>query len=268
MSAAVKVVQSAIQVDECVSYDLEIVDYDLLVQLMVEVTLGKAQHVSKILHLNRSITPRITVNAFESAASFLSKTNNGDVSHRDGWMFQVISWLSTLNDPKQIFSRVPHTRRHQSGLDGFSLVLKDGLDEIDHAIIFEEKATIYPRKQFKDKVLPELKNFESGNEESIITSEILSFEDKLAHIDIESVAEDILIKREIRYRVTMTTESMAHIQAAGKAGLFKGYKDVVCGAGVRRSGALMYSKNVRAWFEQLAQDCQNQLESLKAENNV
>lgn len=268
MTPAVQVSLCKDQIDECIAFDLTISDYDLLVKLIVEVTLGKATHVSKILNLNRATTESIRESAHRSALEFFTPTKNNETFHRDGWMFQVISWISTLSEPGKVFSRVPHMRKHQSGIDGFSLILNDELNQIDHAMIYEEKATNNPRKHFYSSVIPELIKFESGIEESIITSEILAFEDKLSHIDIEAAAGDLLVNRKIRYRISLTSENKFHNSKDGKKGLFNGYKDAVAGDDQRRIGVLMYNNDVRLWFDKLAQDCKQYLDQLIVDQHV
>lgn len=252
----------------CTSYDIQVNDYELMVDLIVQVAVGKSMHVQKIIHGEHNASRILTDRARLSALQYLMATKDTEIHHRDGWLFQVISWITTLNESGTVFSRLPQMRWSQTGLDGFSLVLSDDKKSIDHIIVYEEKATTNPRNQFSSKVLPELIALESGKDDSLIMHETLALEPVVGLVDIQSAAEALISGQGIHYRVSLTSQLISHCTNKQKSGLFKGYDEAVVGTASRRGAATMHHTNIREWFATVSLDCIQRLRDLLGDTNV
>src|SRR5690606_20103328 len=87
-----------------------------------------------------------------------------DVSRykRDGWLFQMITWVAMNQQYKaKIFKcQIPHPAPAHHGIDGLGILL-DESNAVEAILIAEDKYTENPRKSIKDEVWPEFEAYES-----------------------------------------------------------------------------------------------------------
>lgn len=78
--------------------------------------------------------------------SIINKLNTVGVYKRDGWLFQMISWIALkINLHSQygigkVFMNALHTAPAQHGIDGFALVIDDK-KMIKYVVLYEDKFT-------------------------------------------------------------------------------------------------------------------------------
>lgn len=94
--------------------------------------------------------PQVTLAAKKDAIALLSLKPDEKPWHRDGWMFQAISWIAAHNDGG-IAIRAPHLIKAHKGFDGLKLELSDA-GEVTAVVVFEDKATENPRATIRDDV--------------------------------------------------------------------------------------------------------------------
>jgi hypothetical protein len=184
---------------------------------------------------------------------------------RDGWIFQMISWIAVYieNSTEIILTQPPHDAPGQHGIDGLAVVL-DNTGQIKTIIITEDKCSSNPRPLIDTQVWPEFAAFEKGEFDNKMVSRVSAM---LNHVDeataLEMVNKDIFRYEIRRYRVG-TTPLPEHKGAVGRAELFKDYDGKVKGADVsRRYAATFENAAIRTWMEKFAKKIIVFLESKK-----
>ena len=109
----------------------KVVDMDLLAKWIAQLLMGNSVHITRIIE---GLAPHYANLRNEAIDSLVAKIDvpSGDkvaIYKRDGWLFQMISWIAlNMNlhasfKKEQIYMNVPHTAPAQQGIDGFALVL-------------------------------------------------------------------------------------------------------------------------------------------------
>lgn len=227
-----------------------VVDEDLLAQQIACVALGQSRHAQKILAGANLAPPPTSESAAHGAIALLTVTGV-DPWHRDGWMFQVMSWIAArLADPNAII-RYPHMILAHKGFDGLSLKVDEKTDKVVAAVIFEDKASDNPRTTIRDEVWPDFLQLEKGDRENVLVAEVTSLLETQRDIDPDSAIENVIWKSIRKYRVSITIGA-THTNEAGRRRLFKNYDEVVEGDLDRRHGETFYVESLRPWMAILA----------------
>jgi hypothetical protein len=227
-----------------------VVDEDELARHIARVALGQSRHVQKIL-MGSALTlqPTTTRNAADCAIELLT-VQGSDPSHRDGWMFQVISWVAAYKASPNGIIRAPHMIAADKGFDGLQLEL-DAAKKVSAAIIFEDKATINPRETIRGDVWPEFTAFETGKSENVLTAEVSALLSTQPGIDPDIAIQNIIWKSARRYRISITVGDQ-HRDEEGRRQLFKGFDNVVGGKLNKRQGETIYLPTLRQWMQSVA----------------
>lgn len=249
-----------------IDYEYEITNKDLLAEYVGELILGHYIHILYIINSLSSSSSAPPSRTIDFAIERLNVTKEVNIIHRDGWLFQMISWLvlAYRNLGNNFHTQHPHFAPAQHGIDGLSIVLKPD-NTIDKIIITEDKCTINPRDTVREQVLPEFKDFEDGKKDSALISVLSSL---IAHLDagavFQSVQNDIYNTDLRMYRIGITRED-SHQSLDGRRRLFKNYDDYVSGStSSRRSGATIYIDDMRNWMQDFSDKVVNYLESKKS----
>lgn len=218
----------------------------VLAKAVATVAVGQARHLSKILH-SGGIGPLPTsTGAVQSAISLL--TPGANVYHRDGWIFQVMSWLAAqMYAPRGLMS-TPQMMRADKGLDGLQIVM-DAANEVSAVVIFEDKATENPRKTVLQKVWPEFKKFEAGQYQNLLTASATDILERAGHPEPSEAVARILWSQVKQYRLSI---SDVRSTDASRADLLDGYATFVPGQPSRRRAEIFEVADVRVWMADLA----------------
>lgn len=236
-----------------------------LATLIAKVALGQAGHVSKILDGIGEVQTTAQNDVITSAIQMLTIQNDEDPWHRDGWMFQVMSWIAgRIANPKAI-SNPPQMILAQKGFDGIQLEF-DQLTGISAVIIFEDKATDNARSTICNKVWPEFKTIENGSNTNVLVAEVTGLLERQPSVDAYDVISKVIWKEVRNYKVSITIGNEHHSDE-GYSALFKGYDIAVSGDIKRRRGDTLYVAALRPWMEHIAKLTLNHLTELK-NNNV
>jgi hypothetical protein len=147
-------------------------DEGVLADQIAHVALGQSLHVQRILTGANIAAPPTTATTAAGAIKLLS-VSGVDPWHRDGWMFQAMSWIAARVKSPDGVIRPPHMIHAHKGFDGLQLELdKDG--GVIAAVIFEDKATDNPRDTIRDEVWPDFKKLEAGENENVLTAEVVA----------------------------------------------------------------------------------------------
>jgi len=227
-------------------------DEDELAILIARVALGQYRHVMKILHETECTAYAPASSALQGAIDLLTAKNDKDPYHRDGWLFQVISWIAAhLQNPDTLKSP-PHMIHAGKGFDGLHVCLDSTNTNVVSVIICEEKATEGPRGKITSQVWPEFQLMETGERDHELVAEITTILATNGHIDPEKAVHQILWEQARAYRVSITVGNDENSKSGRKA-LFKGYKNKVTAGSVDRRRVETLCKNdLRDWMQHIA----------------
>lgn len=245
-----------------IDYEYEIADKDLLAEYVGEMLLGHHLHINRIIN---SLTTIFPTHPNDSIDQVIDKIKSAANEKRDGWLFQMISWvaLAKRNVGKKFFSNYPHFAPAQHGIDGLAIILteENGLQNI---IITEDKCTTTPRGKITQQVFPEFEAFEKGEKNNALISIISNLIGQLdSGTILEKVQNDIFANNYRVYRIGITRE-INHNDANGRKSLFKDYDSTIKGdTSERRSGASIYLNDLRVWMQDLSDRVIRYLEAKK-----
>jgi hypothetical protein len=174
-----------------------------------------------------------------SYASLLRQlTSPADVYHRDGWLFQMISWVAAKSSDPELLSRAPQPRSADKGFDGLLVEPAAGKNGTFHVILCEDKATTQSRNVIREDVWPSIRQLETGKRDPEILSELTTvLAASMSSQNAQSVVKDIAWKNARRYRVSVTV-TPSRTQDSKRRALFKGYRRVAPGKCARRRGEM------------------------------
>jgi hypothetical protein len=226
-------------------------DEDVLADQIARIALGQSRHVQKILAgANLGPTPT-TANAAAGAITLLTVTGE-DPWHRDGWIFQAMSWIAANRATPGGIIRSPHMILAHKGFDGLQLELDRDTGAVVAAVIFEDKATDNPRDTIRDDVWPEFSKLEAGERENVLTAEVVALLQTQPGIDPDIAIQNIIWKEARCYRISITVGD-THANDAGRLRLFRDYDTIAAGAVKRRRGETFCIHDLRRWMNELAQ---------------
>lgn len=242
-------------------YTWKVADEDRLAEFIARVAIGQARHVEKIL-ISTGDFPGPTNDARVAAIKMLTVPTGADPWHRDGWMFQVMSWLSAHKSATNSLINTPQMILADKGFDGIQLDF-DASGVVSAVVIFEDKATDNPRETIRKDVWPEFEKFESGSDANVLVAEVTGLLEKRPGIDVDDVIRRIIWKDARHFRISITVGDV-HATSAGRARLFKDYDIKVLGDVKRRRGETFYIANLRSWMDSIAQKAISYLSALQA----
>jgi hypothetical protein len=231
-----------------VDYEYEVSNKTLLAQYVGDMLLGHHGHVLRILNRLSTIAP---TPPNESIDSVINQITSASDAKRDGWLFQMISWLvlAKLHAGSDFHANYPHSAPAQHGLDGLAIKLKND-KTLDKIIITEDKCTSSPRNLITQQIFPEFKDFENHTKDNALIGIVTVL---LRNLDagsiLQQVQNNIYDTRYRLYRIGITREE-EHNDELGRRKLFKHYDSHVTGATAeRRSAATIHIPNLRSWMK-------------------
>jgi hypothetical protein len=173
--------------------------------------------------------------------------------HRDGWIFQAISWIAAHNDGG-VAIRAPHLIKAHKGFDGLKLEL-DNSGAVIGVVIFEDKATSNPRATIRKDVWPGIERLELGERSNELGQEVSALLEvqlrSFPELDIDEAVQKIVWKEARHYRVAITVDK-SHATAEPRMALFKDYDSFAPGNNSRRRAETMHVPDLRPWMEKFA----------------
>jgi len=233
----------------CFGFSWTISDEDLLAELVARLLFGHYRHVQKILSGQSLVqTPTISQPMMDTIISRLTTTTPEPVRYqRDGWIFQMISWVAAKKSDPTSLSAIPHSQRAQKGFDNL-IVKVSAAGRVESVVICEDKATGSPRDTIREKVWPEIETFESGSRDSELVNEVTAILERAEGIiDVDESMAAIFWDEARHYRVAITTNEIDN--SANRRRLFAGYDTVVDGDPNRRRGDTFLVEQVRDWMD-------------------
>ncbi|HCR3550864.1 TPA: hypothetical protein ACKRHO_003340 [Morganella morganii] len=221
-----------------------------LASIIARVAIGQSRVAEKILKATSYSSVNYPKSGYDAARQLLIVKPGEKPYHRDGWVFQVISWVAAHKSYKNALIRAPQMIKADKGLDGF--LIETDSKGISKAVIFEDKATENPRNKIKNSVLPEFKTFEKGERDNELIASVVSLLERSGCADPDIIVAEILWNEKRAYRIAITVDD-THSTKAGLRNLFKGYDVFVAGDWGKRRGDILHQNNFRNWIDTLSQ---------------
>lgn len=217
--------------------------------------LGQTRHVAAILTGIDKRPPATRADTAAGAIKLLSVPKDKQPYHRDGWVFQAISWIAAHRAEAGAVIRAPQMIHADKGFDGFQLKLDESGQEITAVVIFEDKATDSPRSTIAGDVWKGIRDLESGLRMNELIPEVggllEAHQQRFPELDIDGAVERIAWKEARHFRVAVTTDN-AHDDDDVRASLFKGFDEVAPGLAARRQAETMAIPKLREWMNALS----------------
>lgn len=226
-------------------------DVDALAEQIARVAVGQAEHVANILAQAGLAEAATTAEAIKGAVTLLTVAGVQPY-HRDGWMFQVMSWIAAHRHTPGGLIRAPHMILAHKGFDGIQIDLDKNSGAVTAVVVFEDKATENPRDTILSEVWPEFRDIEAGMKQNVLVAEVTSLLKAAPHPDPTMAVQKVIWADARRYRVSITIEN-DHTTERGRVQLFSGYDKAVPGDRTRRRGETLLVPDLRAWMATLAE---------------
>lgn len=250
--------------DLCHGWRWEIADKADLARKVAMVSLGQYRHVAQILAEIDKKPPPTRKAAAAAAIKRLTVADGGDPWHRDGWVFQTISWIAVHLTEKGVIARAPHPIEAHKGFDGIQLRLDQNGKSVTAVVIFEDKATEHPRKTVRTEVWDGISALENGERMPELIHDattVLEAQQRIfPGLNVDEAIETILWEEVRYYRVSITT-SGTHAKDKARKKLFKGFDLVAPGEVARRRADTMHFDDLRAWMEEFCKATIAQIEA-------
>lgn len=239
----------------CHGWSWTVDDEEVLAERVARIVLGQYRHVAKILTGAGVPGPAVNAEQAKAAIKQLTLVEGDDPWHRDGWLFQTISWIAANQKPSASLTRLPHIRKADKGFDGMQIELNEGGTAVTAVIVFEDKATDNARSTIRDDVWPGIVALEKGERLNELSQEVSGMLDARAaadpEFDLDTAIANTLWHDARRYRVSITIGD-THTDADARARLFKGFDHSAPGAALRRRADTIYLPAMRNWMASFA----------------
>lgn len=233
----------------------KIADEDDLAARVAQLALGQSRHVATILAGIDKKAPATRADTAKEAIKLLTVANGKDPYHRDGWIFQAISWIAAYRGDAGAVVRAPHAIVAHKGFDGMQLKVDEHDKTVTAVVIFEDKATENPRKMITGDVWNGIRALERGGRMPELIQEtgaILEANQlRYPELDIDAAIETILWEEVRHYRVAVTSVDV-HDDDDVRQALFKGFDKVAPGSRNRRQAETMCIPALRDWMQTFA----------------
>ena len=232
----------------CIGSRWTIIDEDRLAAIVAWVAMGRSRHALKVIHEQQATDPSVQDVAAEAIKNLSHVPSDAVRYHRDGWVFQIISWVAMhVQGGPAVKGAYPHMIRAQKGIDGLYLELSASNDAIERVLICEEKASQNPANILGD-VWRGIAEVESGAKDAQLTDGITQILERYPVQNLEAMVESVHWKDKKAYRVAITTLP-AHQDLEKRRGLFSNYSTAAPGAdSARRRAETLMLEDIRGWM--------------------
>ena len=242
---------------------------DLLAEYVAHLLLGRYLHLASVLAGEADEVPLSPAKLVPHVKARLEDVPDEPRRyHRDGWIFQHISWIAAqISAEGRLAITTPHMQSASKGFDAVILPLPAAGAEPSPVVICEDKATENPRNTIRDAVWPDFEKCEHGERDMELVSEVSALLERFRPEQAKELLEAYLWKNERRYRVAITAAG-APDDAAARKRLFRRYNNVVTGDIARRKSEVVYWDDLRAWMDDFCLRVCTKLDQIAEAKNV
>ena len=248
----------------CEGHKWEVTDLDELATLVANLFLGNHRHVSKILRTVDSPEAWSSARQIDDLIELLNDVPDINLPHtfqdkryaRDGWLFQMISWIAIRKMNPNALTAIPHTQPTAKGFDNLIVEVNDG--HLVGVIVGEDKATENPRPTVRDLVWPEIKEMEDGHRDSALMGQVTAIVERGGYGDeVDSMLKKVFWENVRKYRVAVAGPITTHNR------VFKGFHLTAPGDVSRRRGEVLDLGELREWFDDFSEKIVQTLDALR-----
>jgi hypothetical protein len=242
---------------------------DELARLVGLIFLGRYRQVENILKKLKPGFKPVGGQAGKEAKAKLTVASGQEPWHRDGLLFQAISWIAAhqASENKSSVFSLPHLITAHKGFDGVEIELTKE-KQVAALVVFEDKATENPRSTIRTDVWPEVKALHRGQRQTELMQEVTALLERAKVKDADAVVEAIVWKQARKFRVSITGLEGQHNQPDFDK-LFKGYDDQTPGLDeTGRRAEVFCHADVRKWMQVFATKVAKAIDKEVAKSNV
>lgn len=199
----------------------------------------------------------------EKVRNKAKRTLETRMSHRDGLLFQHISWIAARLQYPNAEATPPHVREADKGFDGFLIQHTPGQLALSQVILCEDKASSSPRGLVTGKIWPDIKAIIAGYKDREIAAAVGALLSNVPPADREAILAATVWDRAKHYRVALAAGN-DQIKNGSYLHLFDGYENQALGDVKIRLGEVMPMPAVRPYLEELAAKVIARLEEMKS----
>lgn len=237
----------------CHGFRWDNLDEDRLALIVAWVVVGRFNHAEQILsRMDGQKRATAIEGAKTQAIKRLIVEGSVTAEHRDGWVFQIISWIAAcIHADGKVATSVPHYQLASKGFDGLLVPLTDSGTSFASLTVCEDKATKNPRSTITSQVWPELSKVEAGERDSELLAGLTAILQRYQVPDIERLLESVQWEENKQYRVSITASPHDAKDDEARKKLFNGYEDVIGGDDIsRRRAETFVVPDLRLWMNQ------------------
>ena len=238
----------------CYGWKWFVADKNKLAEQVALIALGQSRHVMMILQDPSMPRLEIDVDSKTEAINHIAAAQ--DISHRNGWLFQAISWIAANSESSDTLTRIPQYPKAHKGFDNFQVKMDSTNSTIIGVIISEDKATVNARKVVRDDIFPEFSKIENRKKMPELTHEVngMIAECVIANrdFDIHNAIRSTLWESSISYRISITVEDI-QLSNAKRRDIFVGFDDAVPREVNRRIANTFHIDTLSEWMQEFAE---------------
>ncbi len=175
------------------------------------------------------------------------------IYHRDGLLFQHISWIVAKQTAPHGVMTSPHVRNADKGFDGFVMELDKLGEAIETITLCEDKASESPRGLITQGVWPEIEAIVGGQRDDEILAELVTLLKGLTTVVAEDAVGTMFWEESRQFRVCVaTSEEFRDVKSGNHTKILDGFEEKVAGPSNKRVGGVLVFDDVRQGLSQLA----------------
>ena len=269
--------------DTCVLSHWKVDGHAEFISALVWLYLRKPQHAERVMEglepgaaglfgkVKDNVIKLLRVDVSDIAADLVSpddeirkaavKKCDARIAHRDGLLFQHISWIAARLQFPTAEAAPPHVRKADKGFDGLLVAVDAANLAVSHVVICEDKASISPRGLVTSRIWPDLTAIVAGERDAEVLDAITPLLRSLSDKDREIAISRMIWDRARQFRIALTVGE-DQIQNGGYNHLFEGYDVHAAGDPSARLAEVMPMQDVREYLGKVAKEVIVQLEAL------
>ena len=178
-------------------------------------------------------------------------TRDTRVEHRDGLLFQHVSWIAAHLRLPNAKATLPHVRQADKGFDGVLLEMDPAQAGLSRIVLCEDKASIKPRALVTQSIWPEIKLIQADKKDREILAALSAILDTMPEVDQEAVIDATEWRGARQFRVALTA-GCDQSKNGGFQHIFVGFDSAAGGAIETRIAEVMPMGEVRPYLADLA----------------
>ncbi|PQQ25701.1 hypothetical protein [Photorhabdus hindustanensis] len=220
-----------------------------------------AENVVRKLTAPRAEDVELLQSGTEAQKEAARKRINTSIIHRDGLLFQHISWIAARLELPNGYMTSPHVRQADKGFDGFIIELDESVREIKRIVLCEDKASKSPRNLITSSVWPEIGTIRSGDRDDEILADLVTLLRSVPSIDAEEAVDEIFWEGAREFRVAVATGEDQR-RTGSFLHIITGFKAVAGGELEARMAGVLAFEDVRTGLDLLAGEVAAKVEEI------